>query len=72
MRLYLDASSIIYSIEGRFDGFFARTGLELIEVTSDVIERATELRARHGFRTPDAIHRERRRCERGGLLDRRP
>ena len=101
MRLYMDASAIIYSIEGlpefreatlawieraeargsivtsrlarlecrvrplrdrnvellgRFEGFFARTGLELIEVTSDVIERATELRARHGIRTPDAIH----------------
>jgi predicted nucleic acid-binding protein len=101
MRLYLDANSIIYSVEGlpefrdatlewidraeasgtvvtsrlarlecrvkplrdgdaellaRFDGFFARAGLELIEVAADVLERATELRARHGFRTPDAIH----------------
>ncbi len=101
-RLYLDANSIIYSIEGtlefrgqalgwikqaetadgvvvtsrrsrlecrvkplrdgdadllaRFDGLFARDVLEMVDVTSEVIERATELRAAHNFRTPDAIH----------------
>jgi len=40
----------------RFDGFFAREGLELAEVTAEVIETATALRAAHGFRPPDAIH----------------
>ncbi len=102
MRLYLDANTIIYSIEGlpefrlaalawieraeanrgvvitsrlsrlecrvkplrenntnlleRFDGFFSREGLELVEVSADVVEHATELRARYNFRSPDAIH----------------
>ena len=39
-----------------FEGFFAREGLELMEVTADVIEAATQLRAAHNFRAPDAIH----------------
>ena len=103
MRLYLDSSAIIYSIEGvpsfrewalrfieqaeaapdglmitsclswmecrvkplregnkaalrRFDDFFSREKLLLMDVSTEVIERATELRARHGFRAPDAIH----------------
>jgi len=103
MRLYLDASAIIYSIEGaplvreaavrfaeqaeaardglvitsqlsrlecrvkplrdgamdllaHFDAFFSRRRLLLAEVSARVIERATELRAQHGFKTPDAIH----------------
>jgi len=41
---------------GLFEGFFAREGLELMEVTADVIEAATQLRATHNFRAPDAIH----------------
>lgn len=103
MRLYLEASAIIYSIEGlphvreatvrfidrtetvdegvvvtsylsrlecrvrplrdrnesllaRFDAFFSRPGLLLADVSPQVLERATELRATHGFKTPDAIH----------------
>jgi predicted nucleic acid-binding protein len=103
MRLYLDASAIIYSLEGapavrdaairrieqaeqsgdgavitsqlsrlecrvkplrdgatqrlaRFDAFFVRPTVVLAEVSGRVIERATELRAQHGFKTPDAIH----------------
>ena len=39
-----------------FDAFFARRRLLLAEVSAGVIERATELRAQHGFKTPDAIH----------------
>ncbi len=39
-----------------YDAFFARRRLRLAEVSADVIERATELRAAHGFKTPDAIH----------------
>src|SRR5437016_418897 len=100
MRLYLDASAIIYCIEGlpefritalawleraeatpgavltsrlsrleclvkprresnadlrqRFEGFFSRASLELVEVSAEVIERATELRADYNFRAPDA------------------
>lgn len=103
MRLYLDASAIIYSLEGtppvresavrrieqaeqseggavitsqlsrlecrvkplrdgaadllaRFDAFFAPPGVVLADVSARVLERATELRAQHGFKTPDAIH----------------
>jgi predicted nucleic acid-binding protein len=40
----------------RFEGFFAREGLELAEITAEVVETATALRATHGFRPPDAIH----------------
>jgi uncharacterized protein len=40
----------------RFEGFFAREGLELAEITAEVVETATTLRATHGFRPPDAIH----------------
>jgi predicted nucleic acid-binding protein len=32
------------------------TNLILLDVSSDVIEHATNLRARYGFRSPDAIH----------------
>ena len=39
----------------RYRGFFAATGLQIIEVSSLVIETATLIRARHGLRTPDAI-----------------
>lgn len=103
MRLYLDSSVIIYSLEGVLpvremtvsriaeaeashggavitsrlarlecrvkplregalealalvDAFFARPGLVLAEVTAQVLEGATELRARHGFKIPDAVH----------------
>lgn len=39
----------------RYRGFFASTGLHIVEVSSLVLETATLLRARHGLRTPDAI-----------------
>ena len=39
-----------------FEGFFSREGLELVEVSDEVIDLATELRAEHDFRAPDAIH----------------
>lgn len=39
----------------RYRGFFASSGLQIIEVSSLVLETATLLRARHGLRTPDAI-----------------
>jgi predicted nucleic acid-binding protein len=38
----------------RFDATFA--SVRVVEVTAAIIERATELRARHGFRSPDSIH----------------
>lgn len=101
MRLYLDANTIIYSIEGvpalrtptlewmgravaggrgeivtsrfslvetrskplrdgnkglldLYDNFFRRA--TVIEITALVVDRATELRARFGVRSADAIH----------------
>jgi len=39
-----------------YDEFFGTRRLTLADVSDRVIERATEPRARHGFRTPDAIH----------------
>lgn len=39
-----------------FEGFFARGSLELVEITAEVIEAATQLRSTHNFRAPDAIH----------------
>jgi len=38
----------------RFDATFASS--RIVEITATIIERATELRARYGFRSPDAIH----------------
>lgn len=39
----------------RFDGFFARSDLLWQELSPAVVELATNLRARHGLRTPDAL-----------------
>ena len=39
-----------------FDRFFAESVGEVIALSRDVIDRATEIRARYGFKTPDAIH----------------
>jgi uncharacterized protein len=102
MKLYLDANTIIYGVEGvagwrdgvtlwtaqvdagagllitskhsrlecrvlplrqsnqallsTFDAFFSRDNLVLLDISGDVLEQATDLRARYRFRTPDAIH----------------
>jgi len=40
----------------KYDAFFKRRRLVSADVTAAVIERATELRSRHRFKTPDAIH----------------
>jgi predicted nucleic acid-binding protein len=41
---------------GYYDGFFSRQPLLISEISAAVIDRATELRAAHGFKAPDAIH----------------
>ena len=103
MRLYLDASAIIYSIESApplrnvvlsrilaaestpggailtsrlsrlecrvrplklaqisllqtYELFFTQPSLDLAEITAAVVERATDLRVKYKFKTPDAIH----------------
>jgi len=40
----------------QFDVFFGGVELVLADLSSAVVERATELRARYGLRTPDALH----------------
>jgi predicted nucleic acid-binding protein len=40
----------------RYDAFFEQIHLVVADVSHHIIERATDLRARYGFRTPDAIH----------------
>ncbi|MBI4519041.1 MAG: type II toxin-antitoxin system VapC family toxin [Deltaproteobacteria bacterium] len=40
----------------RYDKFFSARRLVLAELTPAVIDQATELRAKYGFKTPDAIH----------------
>src|SRR5687767_3506825 len=101
MRIYLDASALIYAIEGvqalrdpvldwmrraladasgqiltsrlsrlecrvkplrdgnaellsLYDGLFGQ--LTLLELSPDIVDRATELRARMNLQTPDALH----------------
>lgn len=39
-----------------YDSFFSAAGMSIGELTPDVIERATEIRATYGFKTPDALH----------------
>lgn len=42
------------SLLARYDAVLGKT--RVIEITAPIIERATELRAKNGFRSPDAIH----------------
>jgi predicted nucleic acid-binding protein len=39
-----------------YDQFFQNVIQETVVLSSDVMDRATEIRATYGFRTPDAIH----------------
>jgi predicted nucleic acid-binding protein len=39
-----------------YDAFFGASRLLLADLTAEVIDRATVLRAEYGFKTPDAIH----------------
>jgi predicted nucleic acid-binding protein len=39
-----------------YDSFFSLAKLGLVEVSADVLEAATQLRADHAFKSPDAIH----------------
>jgi predicted nucleic acid-binding protein len=40
----------------KFDGFFALPDIQLVPLTRAVFEHATLIRARHRFKTLDAIH----------------
>lgn len=40
----------------RYEALFGARRFRLVDVSSAVIEQATDLRARYGFKTPDALH----------------
>jgi uncharacterized protein len=40
----------------RYETFFGAQRFQLVDVSPMVIERATDLRVKHGFKTPDALH----------------
>jgi len=39
-----------------YEKFFGANRMLIVEITAEIVESATTLRARHGFKTPDAIH----------------
>ena len=39
----------------RFEALFAQPDLLIVELSASVVELATQLRANHGLRTPDAL-----------------
>jgi predicted nucleic acid-binding protein len=39
-----------------FDAFFARPEVQVVSLGRPVFDRAAQLRADHGFKTPDALH----------------
>lgn len=39
-----------------YDDFFLSAVADIIVLSREVVDRATEIRARHRFKTPDAIH----------------
>lgn len=39
-----------------YDGFFAGSLTQIIPLSSEIMDRATEIRATYGFKIPDAIH----------------
>jgi predicted nucleic acid-binding protein len=39
-----------------YEAFFNGPEVQLLDITADVVEKATELRATFNFKTPDAIH----------------
>lgn len=39
-----------------FDDYFANTIAEIVQLTRDVVGKATEIRAQFNFKTPDSLH----------------
>ena len=39
-----------------YDKLFGADRMVIVEITAEIVVTATKLRARHGFKTPDAIH----------------
>lgn len=40
----------------QFDAFFGQAALQVATLTTAICDRATEIRAHQGYRTPDALH----------------
>ena len=40
----------------KYEEFFARKRLVVLEITADIIERATSVRVQYDLKTPDALH----------------
>jgi predicted nucleic acid-binding protein len=45
-----------FTLLQEFDDYFASMIVEMISLTRDVIDRATEIRALYNFKTPDSLH----------------
>lgn len=45
-----------HQLLARYDTFFTRRLMQVAELSAPVVERATELRARLGLKTPDSLH----------------
>lgn len=45
-----------WSLLAEYDEFFSFGGLELLGISSAIVDQATVLRAKYGFTSPDAIH----------------
>ena len=41
---------------GLYEGLFHGPEMQLLDITADIVEKATELRANLNLKTPDAIH----------------
>ena len=39
-----------------FDDYFSNTIAEIVQLTRDVVDKATEIRAQFNFKTPDSLH----------------
>lgn len=44
------------SLLAAYDKLFGANRMLIVEITAEIVATATTLRARHGFKTPDAIH----------------
>jgi predicted nucleic acid-binding protein len=44
------------SLLAEYDEFFSGDAVEIVDVSVEILDLATTLRANHGFKSPDAIH----------------
>ncbi len=51
-----------------FDAFYTKRHFRMLDITAALIESATDLRARYGLKTPDALHTATALQERADLV----